>query len=238
MIKRNKIIDFTKEKLENLKYSGKREWWFAKNFEGLCIRVNKHKKTYYVHWSIPKYEDGRFIRVGKKKWLCEFYIPLSEVKTKARQKLDEWKKQSLVTASGLTIAGLVKSFIKDGVRGQRIKTRGTRLNYKPKTSLGYVQVLTAYVLLDGRDSALMQKKMSEPIRINGGYEKGALKDVALDKISRRDIEIFMKRLEDKLVGRQNYTSRAALIPAACSYGASGFCLGSSGLQLSALEAVS
>ncbi len=34
----------------------------------------------------------------------------------------------------------------------------------------------------------------------------------------------------QLVGRQNYTSRAALIPAACSYGASGFCLGSSGLQ--------
>jgi hypothetical protein len=38
----------------------------------------------------------------------------------------------------------------------------------------------------------MQKKMSEPIRINGGYEKGALKDVALDKISRRDIEILKK----------------------------------------------
>ena len=50
-----KIIEFTKEKLENLKYSGKRGWWFAKNFVGLYIRVNKHKKSYYVHWSIPKY---------------------------------------------------------------------------------------------------------------------------------------------------------------------------------------
>ena len=50
------------------------------NFEGLCIRVNKHKKTYYVHWSIPKYKDGKFIRVGKKKWLCDFHIPLAEVK--------------------------------------------------------------------------------------------------------------------------------------------------------------
>ena len=59
MFERNKLIEFTKEKLENLRYLGKRGWWFAKNFEGLCIRVNKHKKSYYVHWSIPKYKDGK-----------------------------------------------------------------------------------------------------------------------------------------------------------------------------------
>ena len=30
----NKLIEFKKEKLENLKYSGKREWYFAENFGG------------------------------------------------------------------------------------------------------------------------------------------------------------------------------------------------------------
>ena len=67
-------IKFEKRKLERLKYSGKRKIYYAENFEGLCIEVNKHKKTYYVHWSIPKYKDGKFIRVGK--YLDRHLIPI------------------------------------------------------------------------------------------------------------------------------------------------------------------
>ena len=197
MTKRNKLIEFKKDKLESLKYSGKTEWYFAENFEGLCIRVLKTKKTYYSHWSIPKIKDGKIVRVGIKKKIGDYDLPLAEVKAIARQVLDKWKKQSITVSNSLTVDGLARSFVKNGARGQRIKTRGIRLNYKPKTSLGYVQMLTAYVLLEGKHAAEMQKKMSEPIRINGGYETGALKDIALDKVSRRDIEIFMKRLEDK-----------------------------------------
>ena len=33
MTKRNKLIEFKKEKLESLGYSGKRECWFAENFD-------------------------------------------------------------------------------------------------------------------------------------------------------------------------------------------------------------
>ena len=33
MTKRNKLIEFKKEKLESLRYSGKREWCFAENFD-------------------------------------------------------------------------------------------------------------------------------------------------------------------------------------------------------------
>ena len=52
----------------------------------------------------------------------------------------------------------------------------------------------------------------------------------ISEIPQKVLEPIDRARAFQLVGRQNYTSRAALIPAACSYGASGFCLGSSGLQ--------
>jgi len=94
MTKRNKLIEFKKDKLESLKYSGKTEWYFAENFEGLCIRVLKTKKTYYSHWSIPKIKDGKIVRVGIKKKIGDYDLPLAEVKAIARQVLNKWKKQS------------------------------------------------------------------------------------------------------------------------------------------------
>ena len=85
----NKLIEFKKEKLENLKYSGKRErereWYFAENFEGLCIRVLKTKKTYYAHWSISKIKNGKIVRVVIKKKIGDYDLPLAEVKAIVRQ---------------------------------------------------------------------------------------------------------------------------------------------------------
>ena len=45
-------IKFKKDELGRLKFSGKGRFYYAENFEGLCIEVNKHKKTYYAHFSI------------------------------------------------------------------------------------------------------------------------------------------------------------------------------------------
>ena len=88
-------IKFEKRKLERLKYSGKRKIYYAENFEGLCIEVNKHKKTYYAHFSIPEVDKaGKVNRVGKRKPLGAFHIPLEEIKAKLRKNLDDWKKQN------------------------------------------------------------------------------------------------------------------------------------------------
>ena len=44
-------IKFTKANLERLKFSGKHKYYYAENFEGLCIYVGKSEKTYHAHWS-------------------------------------------------------------------------------------------------------------------------------------------------------------------------------------------
>jgi len=46
-------IKFTKANLERLKFSGKHKYYYAENFEGLCIYVGKSEKTYHAHWSEP-----------------------------------------------------------------------------------------------------------------------------------------------------------------------------------------
>lgn len=191
----DQLIEFTKANLDNLKYEDG-EWRYAKNIEGLCIRILKTKKSYYAHWSIPVIgKDGYCKRVGKRKKLGGYHIPLAEIKILLRKNIDDFKKASQSEADGVTVGGLVKSFLRNGTSGKRIRTRGKRLNYKPKTERGYRQVLTRYVLLQGKKQEELQKQMEEPVRYQGNYYTGALKDVALADVSRKDIEIFMTRLE-------------------------------------------
>ena len=44
MTKRNELIEFKKEKLENIKYSGKTEQYFAENFEDYVFKLISIKK--------------------------------------------------------------------------------------------------------------------------------------------------------------------------------------------------
>ena len=86
-------IKFIKRKLDSLKYDGKRKIYYAEQEESLCLEVNKHKKSYYSHWSVPVIQkDGKIKRVGKRKFLGGYHIPLDEIKGKLRKNLDDWKK--------------------------------------------------------------------------------------------------------------------------------------------------
>ena len=71
-----KIIEFKKEKLESLKYSGKIGWYIVENFEELCVRVLKNKKTYYTHWSISKIKNGKVVRVRVKRKISYLSQPI------------------------------------------------------------------------------------------------------------------------------------------------------------------
>ena len=195
----DKLIKFKKDVLDNLKYEGSEEFYFAENFEGLCIRINKRSKAYYAHWSIPKIDrkTGKIKSTGMKKWIAGYNVPLAEVKAKVRANLDEFKKLSKVSESSLTVGGLVSEFLKHGFNGTRVRTRGKRINYKTKTVKGYKHVLQRYILLKAKkDFVELKDKMTKPIRHQGKYYQGALKDIPLDRVSRTDIEIFMERLSD------------------------------------------
>ena len=195
----DKLIKFKKDVLDNLKYEGSEEFYFAENFEGLFIRINKRSKAYYAHWSIPKIDrkTGKIKSTGMKKWIAGYNVPLAEVKAKVRANLDEFKKLSKVSESSLTVGGLVSEFLKHGFNGTRVRTRGKRISYKPKTVKGYKHVLQRYILLKAaKDHVELKEKMTKPIRHQGKYFQGALKDIPLDRVSRTDIEIFMERLSD------------------------------------------
>ena len=195
----DKLIKFKKDVLDNLKYEGSEEFYFAENFEGLCIRINKRSKAYYAHWSIPKIDrkTGKIKSTGMKKWIAGYNVPLAEVKAKVRANLDEFKKLSKVSESSLTVGGLVSEFLKHGFNGTRVRTRGKRISYKPKTVKAYKHVLQRYILLKAaKDHVELKEKMTKPIRHQGKYFQGALKDIPLDRVSRTDIEIFMERLSD------------------------------------------
>ena len=89
-------IKFIKNQLERLKFSGKGRFYYAENFEALAIYVGKDEKTYYAHWSEPVIDKstGKIKRIGKKKRLDGFHVPLEEIKKKVRRNLDDWKKQN------------------------------------------------------------------------------------------------------------------------------------------------
>ena len=189
-------INFNKRKLESLK-STKPTWYYAKNFEGLALLVGKKKKTYYAHWAIPVVNKitGNLTYVGKRKKLGGFHIPLDEIKALVRRKLDDLKKVSLTADGSLTMGGLCSAFIKNGSAGYRVKVKGAKIKYKKKTTFNNNLLLNTYVLLKTKKTEIISM-ISDPFKYNGaGYVKDLLKDIPLNIISKRDIEIFHTRME-------------------------------------------
>ena len=205
---REHTIEFTKDKLDKtIKTVKAGTWLFAKGIEGLCLYVGKFKHTYYAHWGIKIVKpDGKRTTTGKKKKLGSYELPLSEIKSRLRANYDEWKNQSKRTngaSTEATVADLVKSFISKGASGQRIRSRN-RLEYKAKTVQGYISSLTAHVLCEGKKSHKEYTELfNEPINFNGRFVTGALKDVPLSKIIRDDLEIYMKRMQNKPAAANN-----------------------------------
>ena len=189
-------IKFIKNKLGALKFSGKGKFYYAENFEGLAIYVGKDEKTYYAHWSEPVIDKttGFIKRVGKKKRLAGFHVPLDEIKVKVRKNLDDWKKQNSEIDGGLTVGGLCSAFMKNGSAGYRVKVKGAKIKYKKKTTFNNNLLLSAYLLLKTKKSEIISM-ISDPFKYNGGYAKGSLKDISLNKVSKRDIEIWHTRME-------------------------------------------
>jgi len=192
----NTNITFNKRKLESLK-STKPTWYYAKNFEGLALLVGKKKKTYYAHWAIPVVNKitGNLTYVGKRKKLGGFHIPLDEIKALVRRKLDDLKKVSLTADGSLTMGGLCSAFIKNGSAGYRVKVKGAKIKYKKKTTFNNNLLLSTYVLLKTKKPEIISM-ISDPFKYNGaGYVKELLKDIPLNRICKRDIEIFHTRME-------------------------------------------
>ena len=190
-------INFNKRKLESLKSSTKPTWYYAQNFEGLALLVGKKKKTYYAHWAIPVVNKitGNLTYVGKRKKLGGFHIPLDEIKALVRRKLDDLKKVSLTADGSLTMGGLCSAFIKNGSAGYRVKVKGAKIKYKKKTTFNNNLLLSTYVLLQTKKPEIISM-ISDPFKYNGaGYVKELLKDIPLNRICKRDIEIFHTRME-------------------------------------------
>ncbi len=190
-------INFNKRKLESLKSSTKPTWYYAQNFEGLALLVGKKKKTYYAHWAIPVVNKitGNLTYVGKRKKLGGFHIPLDEIKALVRRKLDDLKKVSLTADGSLTMGGLCSAFIKNGSAGYRVKVKGAKIKYKKKTTFNNNLLLSTYVLLKTKKPEIISM-ISDPFKYNGaGYVKELLKDIPLNRICKRDIEIFHTRME-------------------------------------------
>ena len=199
----DKYIKFLKPKLEKLPFDS--GWHFSSDMEGLCIRCGIKKKTYHAHFSIPYIDkNGYTKRKGIRIKLGGFHIPLEEIKSKLRKNIDDYKKLSNTSESSLTIGGLTSSFLKSGLDGLRIRQRGKRLNYKPKTAKVYRQLLERCVLLKSKKQGDLKQKMDlDPVKYQGSFYTGALKDVPLDDVSRKDIEIWMTRLKDTPVAANN-----------------------------------
>ena len=75
----DKLIKFKKNVLDNLKHEGKDEFYFAENFQGLCICINKGSKAYYDHWAVPKIDKA----TGSNKYRELLICLLFNIKTKS-----------------------------------------------------------------------------------------------------------------------------------------------------------
>ena len=197
-----KRLKFTKTSLEKLPHPiGKRPVrYFATNCSHLCILVQPQPslvKSYYAHWGkIILKPDGTQKRTGRYKFICRFGVkPLEAVMDEAKDKLKEWKKEKSQSSKAKTINTLVDEFIKSVSGSYRMKTKGHKVKYKKLTSDNYIKILETYVRLKTKKPALLSM-LTDPFKYNGaGYVTGALKDIPLNKISKRDIEIWHARME-------------------------------------------
>jgi hypothetical protein len=197
-----KRLKFTKTSLEKLPHPiGKRPVrYFATNCSHLCILVQPQPslvKSYYAHWGkIILKPDGTQKRTGRYKFICRFGVkPLEAVMDEAKDKLKEWKKEKSQSSKAKTVNTLVDEFIKSVSGSYRMKTKGHKVKYKKLTSDNYIKILETYVRLKTKKPALLSM-LTDPFKYNGaGYVTGALKDIPLNKISKRDIEIWHARME-------------------------------------------
>ena len=199
-----KTIKFTPAKLASLKHpiSKQPEKWYDLGCDGLAVFVMPQpslKISYYASWSVVTYgADGKQKRSGRYKYLGRVGGPknLEAIKQEIVNNLPIWKAHNITTQSGKTVTSLVVEYMKSGAStGNRIKTKGTKLKYKPVTGKGYIDLLDAYVLVKTKKESTKQL-LTAPFNLgNNIYYKKQLAELPLDKVTKADIEVWHNRME-------------------------------------------
>ena len=199
-----KTIKFTPAKLASLKHpTGKNpDKWFDAACEGLAIFVQPQpslKKSYYAHWSTATIgEDGKKKTSGRYKYLGRFggAKNLEAIKAHVVVNLPIWKAGNITTNSVKTVRSLATEYKRAGAAtGFRIKSKGTKIKYKKKTSKGYVALIDTYVLADTVKESTKELLTAPFKQGDDAYYKKQLADIPLDKLTKRDIEIWHNRME-------------------------------------------
>ena len=197
-----KRVKFTKTKIEELTHPTGTvpDKYFASNCSALCLFVHPKpslKKSFYAHWAkVLINPDGTQKRTGRYKYICRFNERTVEaVMEEVKSKIKGWKKEKNQSSRKNTVATIVEAFIANGSKGYRVKTKGAKIKYKSLTTGDYIKKLETYVLLKTKKQELLSM-LKDPFKYNGaGYVTGALKDISLDKITKRDIEVWHGRME-------------------------------------------
>ena len=200
-MKITKSIRFTKAKLDALKHTDKIQKYFDLTCEGLCIFVQPQPsltKSFYAHFGVKSIsDDGKAESSGRYKYICRYgQKPIDVVKRLVNIKLPEWKKTINTRSSIITVETLVRDYLENGAGGYRIKSKGTKLRYKDKTTHHYQQLLKTYVLTE-TDKQVLKDRLTNSYKISeNNYWKKVLHKTELKDVSKRDIEIWHNRLED------------------------------------------
>ena len=199
MTKRN--IKFTKAALENIRHTDQLQKYYDKSCEGLACFIQPQpslNKSYYAHWSTVTYDaTGKQKRSGRYKRICRIgQKSLDEVKAEVITKLKIWKAGNITTSSIKTVATLVNEYINFGAGGFRVKNKSKKIKYKTVTTDSYKHLLSTYVLVKTKKVHLKTMLTAPFRRSDNYYYKKQLAELPLDKLTKKDIEIWHSRMEN------------------------------------------
>ena len=197
-----KKIKFTPATIAKLKHpTGKHpDKWYDLTCEGLACIVQPQPsltKSYYATWSTITYgKDGKQKRSGRYKYICRVgQRNYEDVKQEVNIKLPIWKAGNITSSSVKTVGSLVQEYIKFGAGGFRVKSKGTKIKYKKITTKTYILLLSTYVLVKTNKDHIKTMLTAPYKQSDNSYYKKQLAELPLDKITKRDIEIWHSRME-------------------------------------------
>ena len=195
----NKSLKFTAAAIAKLKHpvGSTPTKWYDKNLEGLCVKVMPQpslKISYYARWSTITFDkDGKQKRSGRYKYLGRVggSKNLEAIKIEVVNNLSIWKAGNVTGSSVKTVGSLNKEYKKDGgATGFRIKLKGSKIKYKSKTSSSNTGLIDAYVL-----GIPKKRELTAPYKLgDNSYYKKILADIPLDKLTKKDVEIWHSKL--------------------------------------------
>jgi len=198
-----KKIKFKPTTIAKLKHpTGKHpDKWSDLTCEGLVCVVQPQPsltKSYYATWSTITYDkDGKQKRSGRYKYICRVgQRNYESVKQEVNIKLPIWKAGNITSNSIKTVGSLTQEYINYGAGGFRVKSKGTKIKYKKKTTKNYILLLNAYVLVKTKKEHIKLMLTAPYRQSDNSYYKKQLAELPLDKITKRDIEIWHSRMEN------------------------------------------